>query len=206
MEVLLRKKKTEDEDEISHLQKSIQRITDSIERLRKTNSKIGFNPVSMIANNLNELSALEARLLEQEQILISIENGTYDDIFKKEIQCACKQKVVTKRKKKISKKHYSPSNHSIQYETKRYFRDCQSIPDYIEAKLDNMPEDKGYIWKDIWCFGRLPRERDQMLTLFEKKYNHTYIHVYDKKQNKYSLYEKNFESGQKVLIDEYPLK
>jgi hypothetical protein len=216
MEVLLRKKKFEVQDEISNLQKSIQRANDTIERLKSGKSKYGFNPTVMIKKYTEDLGSFRTKLKENQNILDAIENGTYEDTFR---QNELQQHVSSSRTKKSNMSRQQQQNpdkkqlrsqntsnyNSVQYEIKRYFRDCQSIPQYIEDKLDNLPEDKGYIWRDIWCFGRLPRERKHALTLFEKKYDRLYIHEYDRAQRIYSLFEKNPHTGEHVLVDRYSI-
>lgn len=217
MEKLLRRKKFEVQDEISNLERSAQRTLDAIERLKKSNTKTGFKPALMVKKYTDELEEFKKKIAQQQDILYSIENGTYEDTFRKELHQNSTQRAPSFVQKSprnpkppppppITKKSYSPHSptyNSVNYEIRRYFRDCQSIPDYIEEKLDNLPADKGYIWRDIWCFGKLPKERDHALTMFEKQYNRMYIHEYDRIHRIYSLYEKNPQTGQRVLVEQY---
>ena len=60
-----------------------------------------------------------------------------------------------------------------------------------------MPNNKGYIWKGIQCFGELPPENDTII-LFEKlRGNIMKIHEITRKH--YLIYEKQGK-GQKKLI------
>ena len=48
-------------------------------------------------------------------------------------------------------------------------------------KLNNMPNNKGYIWKGVRFYGLLPSEDDKEELLFEKINNKLYIHKITKK-------------------------
>ena len=51
----------------------------------------------------------------------------------------------------------------------RYFvRTSNSIPDYMKKNLKEMPNSKGYIWKDIRFYGALPAKPNEPDILFEK--------------------------------------
>ena len=54
---------------------------------------------------------------------------------------------------------------SFQY----YQRIVATIPDYIKRNLEQMPNNKGYIWKGISCYGTLPDEHNKPTVLFEKQ-------------------------------------
>ena len=88
----------------------------------------------------------------------------------------------------------------MNYEERRYFRDCESIPDYLREKLNNMSNNMGYIWKDIWCFGFKPSNGKNEITLFEKKNNKFLIHFYDKNKKIYTLFEKDNNGNKKKIL------
>ena len=53
-----------------------------------------------------------------------------------------------------SRDRYNKKQYDYHY---RYFvRQHSKIPPYILSNLDRMPNNKGYIWRKIWYYGRLP--------------------------------------------------
>ena len=45
------------------------------------------------------------------------------------------------------------NNREIEKSWQYFVKSKDSIPDYILKKLKSMPNNKGYIWKNIYCFG-----------------------------------------------------
>jgi hypothetical protein len=85
-----------------------------------------------------------------------------------------------------------------------YLKDCASVPDYLRDKLKNMPNNIGYIWKDIWCFGKLsPTHNKNEITLYEKRNSQFLVHQYG--PHYYSLFEKD-NAGRKHLISKHPIR
>lgn len=83
---------------------------------------------------------------------------------------------------------------------KYYFKDCASVPDYMREKLDNMSNNMGYIWKDIWCFGSKPVHSNRKeYTLFEKRNGKFLVHHYDMDRRIYNLYEKDNNNNKKLI-------
>ena len=58
-----------------------------------------------------------------------------------------------------------------------YLNNTVNIPDYIIANLKDMPSNKGYIWKGMWCFGDIKSKSQYPQILFEKnRGGNLYIH------------------------------
>ena len=74
-------------------------------------------------------------------------------------------------------------------EYKRYIDKCNSVPDYIIRNLKEMPSNKGYIWKGLWCFGELPREENANLIMFKKEDNDL-MEIHEIDNNFHYIYEK----------------
>jgi hypothetical protein len=75
------------------------------------------------------------------------------------------------------------------------------MPSYMKQNLENMPNNKGYIWKGIHYFGHLaPEEPLDTVSLFEKQNQKLYIHEYTKEY--YRIFEKAEKTKPKVLIFE----
>lgn len=92
--------------------------------------------------------------------------------------------------KKIKKHHdyERPLEKEYDYHFKQYCRAIESLPDYYQTNLKDMPNNKGYIWRGMWFLGEKAPERNQPLILFEKNRGVMHIHEYDR--NEYRLYEK----------------
>ena len=53
-------------------------------------------------------------------------------------------------------------------EYSRFERNSNTLPNYMKTNLSEMPNNKGYIWKNIRFYGELPAQRNQPDVLFEK--------------------------------------
>ena len=81
---------------------------------------------------------------------------------------------------------------NLDREQRKFFDISYKFPGYLEKKLNKMPNNKGYIYKGIHFYGKLPSE-NQGLCMFEKKFSRTrenILHIHEWKNNKYTLYEK----------------
>ena len=63
----------------------------------------------------------------------------------------------------------------MESQLQRFFGLNDSVPEYILSNLENLPNNRGYIWKDVWCFGKRPAESD-VVHLTEPKRGFVYIH------------------------------
>ena len=57
----------------------------------------------------------------------------------------------------------------IDHDYKNFTQACDSIPDYMRVKLKAMPNNKGYIWRGVSCYGESPPEKGEPTVLFEKQ-------------------------------------
>ena len=100
---------------------------------------------------------------------------------KKKIDEVYKKDSKIKRTEKYRKKDMDRSY-------KHFLRSVDSLPYNLKKNLKNMPNNKGYIWKNVHFYGKLPTEDDNLI-MFEKKRNgNLLIHEYIK--NWYTLKEK----------------
>lgn len=209
----IRKIRREIEEEISYNQKLITQREETIQRLRT--GKHPFPVGQKIDNTKKEIFTIQEKI---ETLIKKLNDLNLDDI-KEEIvknmetiqsksestkkRKKEQQNTTTRTKTKIhSRDGYRQENDKqICYEYDRYMNICNSIPDYIIEKLNNMENNMGYIWKDIWCFGIKPirnlRNTDN-ITLFEKNNGIQYVHFYDK--TTYKLFEKDNRGNKKLII------
>jgi hypothetical protein len=212
---------------INSLKLLIKRNEETIERLKTINENIEFNKkqIEKINEKNNEYSK---NLIELEKNLVDINNGIYDDkfisemkitnsnIIKKHTEKSNKNNIIKKEQKEKQdsnlKKSYNINNTYVKGEIserdidkafQKYAKDEANIPDYIKNNLKEMPSNKGYIWKGIHCYGKLPKEVGEPQIMFEK-YNGTLkiLEIYDKGDYRvYKRYEKQGKN-KKVFISE----
>ena len=100
---------------------------------------------------------------------------------KKQIDEVYKKDSNMKRKERYRKK-------DIDRSYKHFLKSIGSLPYNLKKNLKNMPNNKGYIWKNVHFYGKLPAENNNLI-MFEKKRNgNLLIHEYIK--NWYTLKEK----------------
>lgn len=74
----------------------------------------------------------------------------------------------------------------------------QTMPSYMKKNLINMPNNKGYIYKDVWFFGH--KERESKTQIMFEKIDKDILHVY-KITDKYIIKtEKNQTTNKTKLI------
>jgi hypothetical protein len=203
---------------IKETNNQINKNTETIKRLRNIQDNVEFYKKQIDKLN-NKIKEDELKLIDFENKLEDVTNGLYDltlneNLSKNNVIARDKQDISDKKNKikneqkkedkknldleyKTFRKHDGISSFGLQKETDRFFFNCDTIPDYIKENLKTMPNNKGYIWKGIQCFGELPPENDTII-LFEKlRGNIMKIHEITRKQ--YLIYEKQGK-GQKKLI------
>ena len=103
---------------------------------------------------------------------------------------------------KASRDYSRPSARNLEKETNKFFYFCQSVPDYILRNLDEMPNNKGYIWKGVWCFGRLKEEKGKPVIMFEKCRDGI-MKIYEIDEYERKIFEKKGKD-RKILISSEP--
>jgi len=122
------------------------------------------------------------------------------------------QQQESQKQKDISEQYYQNTrseiyNHrkkgwDMKREYKWFTKTCSYIPDYLEAKLAIMPNNRGYIWRNIWLMGHKAPERGQPIIMLERKNKDLlYIHEHDEYESR--VYEKRGKN-KKVLIKRTP--
>jgi hypothetical protein len=84
---------------------------------------------------------------------------------------------------------------------RHYLKTVDSVPDFINRKLVRMPNNKGYIWRGMHCYGALPPERGEPLVMFEKRGN-TLV-IYESTDSRHKVFNK-VGSDRKVLVYDVP--
>ena len=227
LETYTRRVRNETVEEITLTERAIARCQTTVQRLRQTQT--GFNPANVIERNEAELQRLRAQLAEYEKRLEQIDNDTYSEILQAELdqnrQVIAQKAASTKKRKEATatvtaprpfvpfkRQQYSSGNRPREfsdrdflYAEKQFFRDSASLPDHLHDKLKTMPNNMGYVWKDIWFFGAKAAQQTNEYSLLEKRHNQFLVHVYNLSKQEYTLYEKD-NTGRRHVIERSRLK
>ena len=80
------------------------------------------------------------------------------------------------------------TNYNKKREMERSYRHflkvSASIPDFMLKKLGKMPNNKGYIWRGMFCYGHLPAEKGKPIVIFEKHGNNLTIYEWSDHEHK----------------------
>ena len=128
-----------------------------------------------------------------------------EDKIKKKTDEKAERKVKEAKNLKISydMNRYRQNNEATEWEMNkeynRFLKICDTIPDYINRNLKEMPSNKGYIFRGIWCFGEKPAEPGQPLIMFERLKNDI-MRIYEIDHEYRKIFEKQGKHGKRVLI------
>lgn len=214
-------------ESIRIIQKNIEHSTDTIKRFRTQPSSTFI--ITQIEKLENSILADKNQILVLEKRLTDLESGVLNEEIiaqNKENKKTATLKEATKKKKKDDEKKasledskkskeiesknrdYERGERNKEYDMNRAFRyyekSVESIPDYMIDNLSNMPNNKGYIWRDIHCYGDLPPESNQPITLFEKQRDLLIIHEWTSRF--YTVYHKVGKNGRKSIVSRTELK
>lgn len=205
--------------EIKLIESLIKRSRESVDRLKgQEDSVFTRTQISKLSTGISDH---ESRLAELQQKQIDISAGKLDEEIRNEnenlLNKIQKKEEVTNRKKKdkedekkndseLLKKHYEKTNRYEfsesfwEKEERRYYKNCDSLPQWIRDKLKELPSNKGYIWRDLWFFGEKYVPFTKNCTMFENlKGGITIIHEIDADYHK--IYEKVGRSNNKTLTE-----
>ena len=214
-------------ESIRIIRKNIEHSNDTIKRFKSQSaSDFIINQIEKLTkSNIEDeiqIEILEKRLLDLESGILNeellLEKKQNKDIAESKNSVNKKKKEaeikVQDEKKKKSKdldsnnRDYERKERSKEYNMNRaysyYQKSVESIPDYMLDNLENMPNNKGYIWRDIYCYGDLPPEENRPITLFEKQRDLMIIHEWSNKY--YTIYHKVGKAGRKSIVNRTEIK
>jgi hypothetical protein len=168
--------------------KYIQNDESAIERMRKftggwSSEQIENRKVKNLLRE-TEISSLEKRL-------DGVKRGEFDSEFvvtanpKKQ-----KELPVTKQKSLVFHTLRSDNNKRDIEKSWQYFvKTRETIPAYMLKKLKNMPNNKGYIWKGIYCYGERPANLGEPVILFETQKDGVLV-IHETTEKEYKIWHK----------------
>lgn len=193
MEKLRRNELNKLNTSIKILQKSQERDEETIGRYRgMKSSEFYLGKISELKNKIQE------RVDEIEDIqnrIMNVSTGLLDDELTKQVETSTskfKQKNSISRVKKDNiKKNKQDNNEKLmkyyksnkkQYvnynrEYNYYVKKCNSIPKHLMKNLKNMPNNKGYIFKNVYFYGyKKPIGNVNKDRMYERRDGQLYIH------------------------------
>ena len=198
-------------DEIKNIDSVIKRGEESAARLRNqkqsTFSRAQIEKIT--SQNLERKAKKEELETRQKNIKLGLLDQELIDRAKKNVLAAQNNDKLLKERKKVvaddkeaksisSKAFYlagKDADRSERYQTRSikrtygYFvKICNSIPDHIKKNLSEMPNNKGYIWKNVACYGELPAEQGPTV-LFDRKRGGTMV-IHEWTDDKHTIYHK----------------
>ena len=208
-------------DELRHIDMSIDKDEATAVRMRHQ-TKSSFTEAQLSKISQKNIKRKEEREQLTER-LRKLDAGLLDSELRAQIKMqmdeANEKTRVTRQRKKalaankeaqsvISKAYYQASrdadrkNRYLKRDMDRSYRHfikaCNSVPDYMLRNLSNMPNNKGYIWKSVACYGELPAEQGQPTVLFDRRRGGTLV-IHEWSTDEYKKYEKQGKDP-KVLV------
>lgn len=177
--------------------KQIEKLTLSNQNFEKELNELNKKLEDIISGKLD---------FDLKKLITDTKNNKIKDDEKQKNKMIEKDKKDKNDKQFISQSFKINGNRNDEYfmnkEYDRYLKLCNSIPEYILRNLKEMPCNKGYIWKGLWCFGELPEENTRQVIMFEKLYNGV-LKIYEIDDDYRRIYEKKGKD-RKILISEEP--
>lgn len=166
---------------------------------------------------IDRLSKIDLGELDED---LAGERKTEDNELSKRIKAGKDAKKVkidldkaeeSKNNTRIQKEYRNDKDYNYQQrimdnDYRYYCKVCDSIPNYIRENLKTMPNNKGYIFKGVWCYGVLPvkndRDKDNVI-MFEKNMTSNSLMIHTYTPSEYILHEKKGNNF-KVLVKREP--
>ena len=174
----------------------IQKDESAIERMRKftggwSSEQIENRKVKNLLRE-TEISSLEKRL-------DGVKRGEFDNEFVG-IANPKKSKELPVAKEKTPVFHTLKSDNTkrdIEKNWQYFVKTKETIPAYMLKKLKNMPNNKGYIWKGIYCYGERPANVEEPVILFETQKDGVLV-IHETNQKEYKIWYKK-GTAKKIL-------
>jgi hypothetical protein len=188
----LKKQKTSDYVlfQIEKLTKNIEvnneKIKNLEERLEKINNGELDSLLTINDNKKNELLEMKNK----------IQRSKNKDDKKKSEELSIMSKGYYLSSKKCDRNHrYQQKNAKRGYNY--YLKVVNSFPDYMKKNLENMPNNKGYLWRDVVFYGDLPCEKNRNTVLFEKRKGGLLV-IHEWSKTEYKVFHKNKNDRKKL--------
>jgi hypothetical protein len=214
--------------EHNHIKDELRNISMAIEKSNASASLMRCQPETKFSKaqihtiieknkeRINEKEVLEKRLrdlkagLLDKELLLTVRAQMDEARAKKRLTMQRKKDLAADKEVKsiISKAYYQATrkqdrknkyaNKNMNRSYRHFTRACNSVPSYMRRNLSEMPNNKGYFWKSVACYGDLPREIGKPTVLFDRRRGGVMV-IHEWSPNEYRVYEKKGK-GRKVLV------
>jgi len=192
--------------EISSINTYIKRNKETMERLKSQQSDFNKKQIQKLILKNEEyskkLESLDKKMTDINEGIIDEEIKKKGDIkiekIKKKEESKIKKNIEIKNDKSekdtLMQKHYDQgrgemNEFKLKKEYEKFVSKFESIPEYILSKLKDMPNNKGLIYKGIFCLGEQNKSGNNII-LFENLKGLTRIHEFNDTDKIYSVNEK----------------
>ena len=163
-------------------------------------------------------------ILSHKEMLNNIDTGIYDNELEQKAQKVTneankKKTEILMRKAEIkAQKEENQAKSKIFYQAERqvdrqdryleknferdydhFMKACDSVPDYMKKKLSKIPNNMGYIWKNVHLYGKLEAKKGEPIIMFEKTRSGTQL-IHETSEHQYKIYQRD-DIGRKTLIE-----
>jgi hypothetical protein len=218
MESLRRHEKTSIQTEMRNIKVYNTRDTTQLS-IFKTGTSSLFNDkqVEKLSFKINERNERNDYLIDRLQKLSDGDLDTEikdratkitNDINEKNEEKKKKKREIEESKEhdKIKSKEYFNANVKLSRQDKNGKRDykhfkkaCAGIPGGLLTKLSKLPNNKGFIWKGVHCYGDLDDSGSSNVSLTERKYNDPNFYLHEWTQTNYTLSTKPRNGPKKII-------
>jgi hypothetical protein len=188
------------ETELNNISRSEQKRQEDLTKLKslQLSKAVREQQHTIITEELNRYALRREELLQRKNDLLS---GKLDSEMKKADELLMKkatQKSTHKNRDEldiipvasVSFRNEDRNIEKIMDKEFSYYNEVNStLPRFISEKLDDMPNNRGYIWRGVWYFGQQPSRNDQPLVMFEKYQKVLYVHEYSRDQPSFAGYD-----------------
>jgi hypothetical protein len=202
---------------ITRIENAQKRDEEILKNLGKLNLPVDISKrkhsdlTELLANRQDELFNLEQR--ERDYLSGKLDEEIKEEIQKNTIAGKNRQEAISKKKKekyiddetkhaKLTDKRYREDDKNISRDHAYYYKQYnwanQSLPDYMRENLADMPNNKGYIWRDCWFLGDKPAEHGQPTIMFEKKRGGV-MHIHEIDRYEHRIFEKIGKEKKKLI-------
>lgn len=197
-------------------------------RVNLSNQKASTFIVNKVEKLLEKEEKIKSDITELKKKVKLIGTGALDNEIKKQLFAEKKkleEKInVKKRRKKeetnksearskIAKQFYEKNRQSYRKQKYNergwiscynyYVRTSDKLPNYMKNNLKNMPNNKGYFWRDIAFYGEKPPEKNNPTVLFQRERDGSMI-IHEWTPSHYNKYYKKTKASRKKLISSIP--
>lgn len=167
----------------------IENLTQEIEGLQNKLSKITSTSSTEYIEFVKEERQKSTEILARETEQKKIKNSKHTT------DAVNKEKIYQSGRNQRKNDRWNKKKYDIYY--KKYLQAVQTLPPYIRSNLEEMPNNKGYIWRGVQFFGKKLPEYGEQIILFEKKRGKLVIHK--SSNHDWEIFEKSKDGKNKPI-------